>query len=539
MGAKVEVIKKLRGGAAQSLGRLSIAARILVVLALCTLAGGLLFWLFNEAVYFYLARSYAEELADAYDLNRGLTNAVLWASFAAIVTFSGCMFSFSKWKRRIGYLGLGALLIGHSLLLGRVDLNFRKNGVAERCYVMTRTAIKVLNRVGIDPETGLECHPLSPQMAEKIELYRSGHRPTQIASSDPKFFDAITGEPIVWYSKNEKGEIELFDLMGFHPKTGEELKPITREVADAWKVQNEKVVRRAAALITDPDKFGFFDPVTGAAKVWYWRADDGSYEFYDGPGFQSRTGDQLKIVTRDVIADWRKQLEAAAAKKRVEEEERQRKISEQAALEAQQAKDAADALQKQQQSGDDCDRLAANPTDAKKVGPGVHFDVLKGQADQAFEACSTAVKLFPDELRYQYQLGRAAYFKDKKQAFDIFMRLVQENYAAAFDNLGSIYLYDRKDVATAIDLFRRGSKLDDADSMVSLEDLIDKGLVSVPDPEATKLALLNRAAELGHEGAQRAYQVELRKTSQDRQSQADQQRALQMFGAFMGAAMRH
>jgi hypothetical protein len=334
----VEVVKKLRGGAAQALGQLSIAARILVVLVACVLVGGLLFWLFNEAFYFYLARSYAEELADAYDLNWGLTSAVLWASFAAIVTFSGCMFSFSKFKRRIGYLGLGALLIGHSLLLGRVDTNFRKNGVAERCYVMTRTAIKVLNRTGIDPETGLECHPLSPQMAEKIELYRSGHRPTQITSSDPKFFDAITGEPIVWYSKNDKGEIELFDLMGFHPKTGEELKPITRQVADAWKAQNEKTVHRAAALVADPDKFGFFDPVTGAAKVWYWRGDNGSYEFYDGPGFQSRTGDPLKIITRDAIADWRKQLEIAAAKEKAEEVRKEREAAAQAQREVDAAK---------------------------------------------------------------------------------------------------------------------------------------------------------------------------------------------------------
>jgi hypothetical protein len=52
----------------------------------------------------------------------------------------------------------------------------------------------------------------------------------------------------------------------FQPKTGEELKPITRQVANAWKAQNEKVVRRAAALVADPDKYGFFDPVTGPQR---------------------------------------------------------------------------------------------------------------------------------------------------------------------------------------------------------------------------------------------------------------------------------
>ncbi|MCA1458832.1 hypothetical protein I6F35_37775 [Bradyrhizobium sp. BRP22] len=130
------------------------------------------------------------------------------------------------------------------------------------------------------------------------------------------------------------------------------------------------------------------------------------------------------------------------------------------------------------------------------------FDALKRQADQAYDACTKAVATSPAALRYQYQLGRAAQFKDKKKAFEIFSRLVQANYAAAFDNLGGMYFYDRKDAATAITLFKGGSALDDADSMVSLVDLIDKGLVPTTNPEQTKLALLHPAAELGHSGAQ-------------------------------------
>jgi hypothetical protein len=104
------------------------------------------------------------------------------------------------------------------LLLGRMDTNFQKDGAAEKRYVMTRTTIKTLNRVGIDPETGRECRPLTPQIVEKNEEYRSGHRPKQITSNNPTFFDATTGEPVVWYFKNDRGQIELFDLMGFHPQ---------------------------------------------------------------------------------------------------------------------------------------------------------------------------------------------------------------------------------------------------------------------------------------------------------------------------------
>jgi len=174
-----------------------------------------------------------------------------------------------------------------------------------------------------------------------------------------------------------------------------------------------------------------------------------------------------------------------------------------------------------------------------KASEGVLFDLLKSQADQAFEMCSKAVQTFPSEPRYQYQLGRTTQFKDKKQAFDIFTRLVQANYAAAFDNLGGMYLYDRKDVATAIRLFNRGNELGDADSMVSLVELIDKGWISTPNPERTKRDLLKRAAELGHSGAQRGYESERHKADQARINQATQHQMMQIFGAFVQGVARH
>lgn len=107
----MELIGKLRDRIAQPLGRLNIAVRFALVILVCIVMGGLIFWLCNELVYYYVARTYAEELADAYDLNTGTTRAILWASFAAVVVLAGFSFSFSKHKRRIGYLGLLALVI--------------------------------------------------------------------------------------------------------------------------------------------------------------------------------------------------------------------------------------------------------------------------------------------------------------------------------------------------------------------------------------------------------------------------------------------
>jgi hypothetical protein len=36
-----------------------------------------------------------------------------------------------------------------------------------------------------------------------------------------------TGEPVVWYHRNQGGVIQLFDLMGFDPETGNELLPVS------------------------------------------------------------------------------------------------------------------------------------------------------------------------------------------------------------------------------------------------------------------------------------------------------------------------
>ena len=118
----------------------------------------------------------------------------------------------------------------------------------------------------------------------------------RIESTDPIFFSLRTGEPIVWYHKDENDEIQLFDLMGFHPETGDELLPITKEMVALWRDQEKKrkedegrrkqdEARRAPQLI-DPEKYNPFDPLSGKPRVWYSRNEEGEYQFYDNPGFR-------------------------------------------------------------------------------------------------------------------------------------------------------------------------------------------------------------------------------------------------------------
>jgi hypothetical protein len=185
---------------------------------------------------------------------------------------------------------------------------------AGKCYVVTRDHILYGENPGIDPATGRECRPLTAEVIERLRAYKWGNRSRRIEKGDPIFFSPRTGEPIVWYNRGKNSELQLFDLMGFDPETGDELLPITREIVALWRDQERKrndeeglrrqeEARRAPQLI-DPEKYDPFDPVTGKPRVSYSQNAKGEYQFYDGPGFDPRTGETLNIVTREVLADW-------------------------------------------------------------------------------------------------------------------------------------------------------------------------------------------------------------------------------------------
>lgn len=537
------------------LSNFSRPIQIVALAATCLILAVLLFWIFNQTIYYFLAKSYVEEVADAFDLNRHLAQAIVWLSFAAIAFLMARTFSLNRNSQRIGYIGLLSLLVGHSLILwhGTRDSNFTKDGKAARCYVLTRDTIKLSNRTGIDPETGRECRPVTPQMAEKIRLYQKGMRPTALTVSEPDFFDPLSGEPIVWYAKSVSGAIEIFDLMGFHPRTGEELAPVSRPIVETWRAQSEKTIRRAAARIENPSQYMFFDPTNGSPRAWYFKTDNGDFEFFDGPGFHPRTGEALSVVGRNVLTEWRQTIEAATLKKKQDDEERlrlnreradreaQERIERQQAEQAQRQKEA-EAARQLAESADSCDRLAANPTDARRTADGTPFEMLRTQADAAIDACTKASIQFPQELRYQYQLARALQFKDRKRSFEIFSNLVKERYPAAFDNLGWMYWSDRNDKAAAIEFFKTGVRFNDPDSMVSLATLIERGDFPTADSLNAKMALYRRAAELGHKNAERAFQIEAERLNKAQIDYANQQQTnqqmLNIIGGVLGAAVR-
>ena len=110
-------------------------------------------------------------------------------------------------------------------------------------------------------------------------------------------------------------------------------------------------------------------------------------------------------------------------------------------------------------------------------------------------------------------------------------------YPAAFDNLGSYLLYDKKDMPNAIAIFKQGVALGDADSMVTLADLMDKGYVA-QTPSLNKWSLLNSAAQLNHAGAQRAVANEKTRLESSDRDQENARRAAEIFGTILGGVRR-
>ena len=67
--------------------------------------------------------------------------------------------------------------------------------------------------------------------------------------------------------------------------------------------------RRAPNPI-DITTYVIFDPNTGAARAWYWRGENVSYEFFDGPGFHPRNGEPLKLFTKEAMQIWEHDIRA-------------------------------------------------------------------------------------------------------------------------------------------------------------------------------------------------------------------------------------
>ena len=318
-------------------------------------------------------------------------------------------------------------------------------------------------------------------------------------------------------------------------------------------VAQEKALReRKPPVEVDAHNMAWFDAKTGAAMLWYWKGGS-RYEFFDNEGFHPKNGSKLQPVTAKLFEEWTtaEEKKAQAEKDRAEKArrmaeqaaERQRKEAELAArMEAQRAAEEIERQRRLANAPENCDRLAANPTDPMKPASvmGATADVLKANAEQAIEACAAAAEKLPQEPRYRYQLARAVQISDPNKALPTLRALMSERYPAAHDNYGWALLDARthlNDLAGAVAAFRKGADLGDPDSMDSLANLIMQGKAP-PRGGDEHMRLLQRAAGMGHLPAQARLVRVQEENSRRQQQQIQEEQARQMFLGIMGGVVQ-
>ncbi|MFW6129868.1 MAG: hypothetical protein ACOC56_01715 [Atribacterota bacterium] len=134
------------------------------------------------------------------------------------------------------------------------------------------------------------------------------------------YFGHEEGEVIKYYAITPEG-IRFFDSPGFDPRYGIKLKPVTPKIAENY----EKAKKGLRPKRIDISKgIEFFDSITGKPKVWYYKDNEGNYEFFDQPGFHPIYWTELKPVSREIVLDYKKKVKQKEEERRIEKEKKRR-----------------------------------------------------------------------------------------------------------------------------------------------------------------------------------------------------------------------
>lgn len=407
-------------------------------------------WLSFQFGLWSLADSLAKELAKYIPLNQGYLTALTLVFFVALIPLTALVLSFSKKNRKVAVIAGSLGLAVFYAVIGYASSGFKINpisGAPAKCYSLFNGKVTYHDLVPgqerqFDPETGRPCIAITPEIAVKLSRFEHAIVPQRIPADidvEPDMFDRALGTPLVWYFRSADGVIELFDNEGFHPDTSVALLPVTSEVVEIWREHRRRL-----------------------------------------------------LAARKKAEEEREREEQALRDRRQKAEELQREQEQQARIEQQR-------LEKERlAAGNDCDRLAGNAFDRDRNPqfPGVPYQLLAVNAAAAVKSCQVASEQSPGTVRYRYQLGRSLQATGSPQAKSVMGSLVQDNYPAAFDNLGWLLVRERK-ASQAIGLFRHGAALGNAEAMVSLAGFLIEGKW-VQKNEREAIRLLTSAAELGH-----------------------------------------
>lgn len=153
----------------------------------------------------------------------------------------------------------------------------------------------------------------------------------------------------------------------------------------------------------------------------------------------------------------------------------------------------------------ECDKFAGHKDDKSKVGPGISMKNLN--AEKAISSCTLAVSNFPNEPRFNFQLGRS-YFKKKdfKKANKWYRTSANQGHAYSSFMLGYVHLIGNRGVSkntkTAAKWFNIAAEKGLPVAQYYLGDLYEFG-DGVSKNLKTAIKLYRLAADQGHARAKR------------------------------------
>jgi hypothetical protein len=155
--------------------------------------------------------------------------------------------SWRPWKRRpVVTWWFGILAVYNGLLATLTwNHNFDRDGHALRWYNIVDGVIRYAWSGGIDPETGRERKPVTPELWPTLEAFRTGRMRRVTPDNATVWFSQVTGDPELFYVRRGT-EIELWNYPGYHPVTQEKLLPVTKAVYEEFvRANKDKVAREA------------------------------------------------------------------------------------------------------------------------------------------------------------------------------------------------------------------------------------------------------------------------------------------------------
>lgn len=124
----------------------------------------------------------------------------------------------------------------------------------------------------------------------------------------------------------------------------------------------------------------------------------------------------------------------------------------------------------------ECDRLAAHPSNS--VGA-AGVDFARIDSDRAIAACEQARARYPEELRFQYQLGRSLHKAERhSEALTLYSKAGEQGFALAQRSVGFMYANASgvaQDLAKAANWIHQAADRCDVDAQFALGTMYSKG----------------------------------------------------------------